>query len=305
MVPRAVVMDDPRGVSVAGSVTVERGDGRRRPVRDGLLVVAFLCAVPALATAVEEEEPAAGWWTKERKAVALNLALDGGLVAYGFSAWGWGSSSFDTTNEGWFAADTKHGGADKLGHAYTGYLLSDLLARRYAAWGFDAQDAGLLGAGSSVVFTTLMEVGDGISSEYGFSTEDLTMNLAGAAFSWVRGRIPGMAGVVDFRIEYIPTSQVTSGEDLDVTTDYDGMKHLLAFKAAGIPGAAGTWARFIEVHVGYYTRGFADDDERDRRVLYGAVGLNVGEVVAALWGRTAVFDYYQVPYTYLPLEHEF
>lgn len=237
--------------------------------------------------------------------MALNLALDGGLVAYGFSAWDWGTTSFTTTSEGWFAADTSYGGADKLGHAYTGYLISDLLADRYEAWGFTAHDAALLGMGSSIAFTTLMEIGDGISSEYGFSHEDLLMNLAGAGFSWVRRRIPGFAGLVDFRIEYLPSEQVTSGDDLDITTDYDGMKHLLAFKAAGIPGLRENWMRFLEVHVGYYTRGFADEDERDRRMLYGAVGVNIGQVVTALWRRMAVFDYYQVPYTYVPLEHEF
>jgi hypothetical protein len=253
----------------------------------------------------EEPQPVEGWWTRERKAIALNLVLDGGLVAYGFSTWGWGSSSFTTVNEGWFAADTRYGGADKLGHAYTGYLVGDVLAGVYARWGFTPEDAALLGAGSSVTFTTLMEIGDGLSAEQGFSTEDLVMNLAGAAFSWARQRVPGLAGVMDFRIEYVPSEQVTSGEDLDISTDYDGMRHLVAFKAAGVSGLHDTWVRFLELHVGYYTRGFADEDERDRRVLYGAVGVNVGQIIAELWGRTTFFDYYQVPYTYLPAEHRF
>lgn len=269
-------------------------------------VHSFACVLTGLASlSAVESEPPSSWWTKERKAAALNVALDGGLVAYGFAAWDWGSSPFTTADEGWFGADTKYGGADKLGHAFTGYLVSELLADRYEAWGFPADKATLLGVGSSVVFTTVMELGDGISSEYGFSGEDLTMNFAGATFSLVRRHVPGLARLVDFRIEYFPSSQVTSGEDLDITTDYDGMKHLLAFKAVGIPGLHETWARFIEIHVGYYTRGFGDEGERDRRVLYGAVGINVGQVVTALWRRTKMFDYYQVPCTYLPLEHEF
>lgn len=281
---------------------------RRGPGYGGWLLVCCLgCTVGGGhdLVAVEDAPPPSDWWTRERKAVALNVALDGGLVAYGFTMWDWGSSAFTTTDEGWFGSDTRYGGADKLGHAFTGFLISDLLADRYEAWGFAADDAAMLGAGSSIAFTSLMELGDGISSEYGFSAEDLTMNLAGAAFSWLRRRIPGLADAVDFRIEYFPSEQVLSGDDLDIVTDYDGMKHLLAFKAAGIPGLRESWARFIEVHVGYYTRGFSDEDERDRRVFYGAVGVNVGQVVAALWRRTPVFDYYQVPYTYVPLEHEF
>lgn len=263
------------------------------------VLVCLFRTCPAADAAAEES-----WWTKERKVLGLNLALNGGMVVYGFSAWGWGTSGFSTTSEGWFEADTKYGGADKIGHAYTGYFISDLLAERYVAWGYDEDSAALMGAGSSALFTTVIELGDGISSEYGFSGEDLAMNLAGAAFSWARRKIPEAAHLLDFRIEYLPSEQVTSGDDLDVTTDYDGMKHLLAFKFSGLSCCRSTWWRFLEVHAGYYTRGYGDPDEPDRRIAYGAIGLNVGEVVAAVWGRTAVFDYYQVPFTYLPFENE-
>lgn len=63
------------------------------------------------------------------------------------------------------------------------------------------------------------------------------------------------------------------------------------------------WLRFLELHVDYYTRGYHDPGREDRRVFYGALGLNVGEVVAVIWGRTRFFDYYQVPWTYLPVPH--
>jgi len=276
------------------------GGWRRTVIRGALMAHASVAA----GWAVEDAPAAESWWTKERKVVAVNLALDGGVLAYGISTWDWGSNSFTVTSEGWFGADTRYGGADKLGHAYTGYLISDLLADRYQAWGYDDATAALMGAGSSAVFTTLVELGDGLSKEYGFSGEDLAMNLAGAAFSWARQRAPRLAGLIDFRIEYLPTDQVTSGEDLDVTTDYDGMKYLLAFKLSGLSVCHDSWWRFLELHAGYYTRGYGDPDESDRRIAYGAIGLNVGQVVAALWGRTVVFDYYQVPYTYLPLERE-
>jgi hypothetical protein len=300
---------------IGGTGSEMRGGAERRCGPAGKTVhhgqrAAPIAVIPAmlmaacLSAAEDDNASAGGWWTKERKALAINLALDAGVVAYGFSAWDWGTSGFFTTQEGWFGSDTRYGGADKIGHAFTGYLIGELLTERYQAWGYDAETATALGAGSSVVFTTLMELGDGISADQGFSPEDLVMNLAGAGFSWVRRRLPGISRLVDFRIEYFPSDQVRDGSDLDITTDYDGMKHLLACKLDGFPQLSGSWLRFVEVHAGYYTRGYADDDEPDRRTFYGAIGLNIGAAVASLWGRTEVFSYYQVPYTYLPVEWE-
>jgi uncharacterized protein YfiM (DUF2279 family) len=244
------------------------------------------------------------WWNKERKALGINLAINGGVAAYGFGAWGWGSGSFKTSSEGWFRADTKYGGADKIGHAYTGYVFSELLADRYSAWGYSDNQATWLGFGSSVAVTSLIEVGDGLSTEYGFSWEDLCMNISGAAFSLVRRSFPSVAETIDFRIEYFPSKRVLNGDDYDIMSDYDGMKHLVAFKLAGLPPFRDNWARFFELHAGYYTRGFPDEEERNRRIFYGAIGINVGEVVAALWQRSSVFTYYQIPFTYAPYERK-
>lgn len=265
-----------------------------------ILLLGTSCCAWAADQAAADPDP---WWTRERRLVALNLALDLGVVGYGFAAWDWGSTSPRATSEGWFGAGTPHGGADKVGHAYTGFLIGSLLADRYLAWGYGREEAAAYGALSSLVFTSLIEVGDGLSRDYGFSGEDLAMNAAGAVFGWLRGRSPLLAGLLDFRIQYLPSSAVRHGETADLVTDYDGMRHLLAFTPAGLPGWEDHWLRFVELHVGYYTRGYDDAGRGDRRVLYGAIGLNVGEVVAALWGRSAVFDYYQPPWTYLPVPH--
>ena len=298
---REGIGDLPRALETAG-----RSAGRSCPaasLRQGLIPILLLVGTrfhPAPAVEAPEDP---SWWTKERKAVTLNLALDGALIGYGFAAWDWGTSSFSTTSEGWFASDTTYGGADKLGHAFTGYLVSDLAAWQYRRWGYDDAEAARWGACSSIAFTTLMEIGDGISAAHGFSYEDLIMNCIGAGFSWLRQEFRGVAQLIDFRTEYFPSEQIIDGQEFDITTDYEGMRHLLAFTCAGIPACQSTWLRFLEVQVGYYTRGYDDADEQDRRHLYAAVGLNVGEVAAALWRRTTFFDYYQVPYTYIPFDH--
>src|SRR4030095_4087021 len=59
-----------------------------------------------------------------------------GVVAYGFAKW-WDQGfkgQFSTGNEGWFGQDTRYGGADKLGHAYSanaGVRLMSALLQSY------------------------------------------------------------------------------------------------------------------------------------------------------------------------------
>jgi hypothetical protein len=64
---------------------------------------------------------------------------------------------------------------------------------------------------------------------------------------------------------------------------------------------------YLEVQLGYYARGYDDyqssgvDDDRER-TLYVGLGLNVGKLIGSIW-ETRVFNYLQLPYTYVPLEH--
>ena len=46
---------------------------------------------------------------------------------FGINNWDWGTSGFHFESEGWFGTDTKYGGMDKLGHAYTGYVADGIL----------------------------------------------------------------------------------------------------------------------------------------------------------------------------------
>lgn len=49
-----------------------------------------------------------------------------GVTVLGLNSWNWGSSnSFQFNPEGWFGKKTGSGGADKLGHAFTSYALTN------------------------------------------------------------------------------------------------------------------------------------------------------------------------------------
>ena len=147
-----------------------------------------------------------------------------------------------------------------------------------------------------------MEFGDSFS-EFGFSYEDMVMNVAGAGAGYLLRAYPAVGEKIDLRIEYAPS--LDGDNDTDVFTDYEHHKYLLALKGEGFEGMRGSLFEYLEVHVGYFARGYEGfiegGAETRRRTVYLGVGLNVGKVVSHVWD-TALFDYVQVPGTYIPFE---
>jgi hypothetical protein len=240
------------------------------------------------------------------------LAITAGITAVGVTRWDWGSSGFHTVSEGWFDKDTHNGGMDKIGHAWSAYVLADYLTWRIRNSFADAAGADITGAALSLGFMTFIEISDGLSEGYGFSYQDMIADVAGVGFSLLRNRVPGLAEKLDFRMEYIPSGD---GSPWDFATDYMGQKYVLALKPAGFDALRDTPLRFFELHGGYYARGFTDPNHAAReRTLYVGIGLNVAEIYDAVTrhdnslvsrGIKGGLHYVQVPYTYVPLEQDF
>ncbi|MCC2637039.1 MAG: hypothetical protein K0Q68_758 [Moraxellaceae bacterium] len=222
----------------------------------------------------------------------------GVILAWGLLQWDYGSRPIHFRSEGWFGQSTPEGGADKLGHLYTGYLLARGMASLYRDWGLAADRAAREAALTSVLVTTVMEVGDGFSP-YGISGEDLLMNLAGAWAGEALARSPAWRERLDLRVEYRFNADTS-----DFTTDYEHARHLVALKLGGFDALRDTPLRWLEVQGGYYTRGYSDPRAPDRRTAYAGVGLNLPLLLRrARQERTATFlQFYQPPGTTLRLE---
>jgi hypothetical protein len=96
-----------------------------------------------------------------------------------------------------------------------------------------------------------------------------------------------------------------------------GQKYLLAVKLAGFEALEEGPLRFVELHAGYFARGFTLDERRHgdpkRQVPYLAVGLNLSELLLSSdevrrsrigqIARTSL-EYIQVPYTYVATEQD-
>jgi hypothetical protein len=239
------------------------------------------------------------------RTAALNGAVVGGFLAYGVGFWDYGLYRPRGFDEGWFDRGTLHGGVDKLGHAYTNLVTATLFAEVYRAWGWSRSDAAALGAGSSLMATTLIEVGDAFSPAHGFSYQDMVFNAIGCGLAWWRGTYPAVGDWVDFRLEWLPSrawrSDLRAGTVSDPTTDYAGMTYLLAFSGTGPVRSWGgpDWLRYVEVHVAYRALGFEPGDTRRReRELAWGLGADLGLILRTLGlglGDAArVPDFFQV-----------
>ncbi len=236
------------------------------------------------------------------------LAIYGLTTAFGISNWDWGSSGFHFENEGWFGEDTKYGGMDKLGHAFTGYLLSDYFSQRIAH-STDSNGAIVTGGILSMGLMTYIEFFDGFSGGHGFSYEDLIADGVGVGFSFLRNTVPELANRLDFRMEYIQSDY----SDFAPFTDYAGQKYVLALKLSGFENFEETPLRFVELQAGYFTRGYTDAEREagveQRREPYVAIGLNLNEFLGEVpeardtlpgLATSRALEYIQVPYTYIP-----
>lgn len=232
-----------------------------------------------------------------------------GITTFGVLNWNWGNSHFRFQSEGWFNEKrTGSGGMDKLGHAYSTYVMTDILTHAIRRNASDSRGAEVTAALMAYALMTYVEVFDGYSGDHGFAYEDMVMNAAGAAFSVLRNTVPGLREKLDFRMQYLTSAH--SG--FRPFIDYEGQKFVLALKLAGFEGLRETPLRYLEVHAGYYARGYTRDLRRagadQEQHLYVGLGLNVQELLFGSgpykdhWlpqtGRT-MLEYVQLPYTYV------
>lgn len=216
------------------------------------------------------------------------------------------TAPFHFKDEGWFGKDTDNIGMDKLTHAFNTYLIAEILHSRLhrntGGSDGDAVTAGVLAAG----LMALNEISDGIEPDSGYSMQDITMNVAGAAFSVLRNTVPGLKEKVAFKIEIMPNDQIYSHVG---KKHYAQQRFMFSIKGSGFRKLDRTAFKYLDLQLGYYASDFLNSDREKgitpKRHLFVGVGLNLGELVfgrsQSRFGRAAhsALDYVQFPYTSL------
>ncbi len=232
------------------------------------------------------------------------------------------TSNFRLSDEGWFGRNTETGGADKLGHTFSFYVSTRLLTSALDRWaGHERADAIWLAGVTSATVSLAVEVFDGYTRQYGFSTADLAMNLVGIGAGMLLESSPKWDEVIDLRWQYWRSADAKWLGETDPIADYSGHTYLLALKASGIESLrSNPWLRFLELQFGYGSRGyaphpgrFAPVQPRPHRNLYVGIGLNLSELLGATVFKDSTsrtrritegfLEYLQVPGTNLLLRY--
>lgn len=264
-----------------------------------------------------------GAMVDQARSIPWELAgVTAGLVAVGVNDWSWGDTRFHFKGDGWFGKNAGEGGIDKLGHAFTSYVLADFFTWRIRESADNPAGAAYTGAALALGLMIGVEVLDGITARYGFSWPDVAANATGAGFSLLRNTVPGLKDKLDYRVMIMPPSWTNPLGDSDshfqIIPPYKLQRYYLALKLAGFETFQDTPLRFVELHAGYYISGFTSEERRagfprETHPFVG-FGLNLNEVLFGpnlpnlspyrdtIGGKVArtVFEYVQVPYTSWP-----
>jgi uncharacterized protein YfiM (DUF2279 family) len=217
---------------------------------------------------------------------------------------------FHFTSEGFFGERAYAGGADKASHFVDYTILSKELANLYDKMGFSRRDSILLGFGVSVAAGLFNEIGDG-TNIYGFSWEDLTMDVLGAGASAViaAARLEDLLGFRHGILLPAAGSQYCCAEPRQ-GRDYSNEIFTADLQLEGL-------ARRLDLNIGplryllmsatYSAKGYPSGapDLRERQVGF-EIGLNFRVILDDLgarrntwWGYTlhVIFDNFRVPFT--------
>lgn len=235
---------------------------------------------------------------RNQRTVQVTLTGAGVVAAWGVAEWGYFSRQPRATSEDWFGRNSKEGGADKLGHVFSTYATSQGISALLEHWCFTPEEAAWYGSLSSLAILGFMEVGDSFS-DYGFSYEDFIANAIGSAASYYRYRYPELARKIDLRWEFGFNPNQT-----DILTDYENSKYLIALKLNGFDQFNKGLLKHVELHAGYFARGYAADSAPDERNLYMGIGVNLTDFFRrrGYSHLATALNYYQPPGTYLSTE---
>ncbi len=235
------------------------------------------------------------------------------VTMWGIIEWGWYSTKeftiYPQSPRGPYAAD---GAADKFGHLFGTYWIKRFSTFVFRSTGSSRMRANIEGALYAEFVQTAVELGDGVSTMFGFDPYDILFNNIGILAGFLLDWSPTLDRMFALQWEYVPTRAFREKfkiftEEMDFPTDYSGQKYLFTVKFAGIPHVSLTPFRYFNFNVGYYSRGYKPVryfNEKSRHLYIGfsadfsiAFGdlLPVGYTSSIL---QSFFNYYHVPLDY-------
>lgn len=223
--------------------------------------------------------------------------------------------AFHFGNEGWFGENTYSGGADKAAHFVQYYIISKEMSFLYEKLGYSRPQSIAIGAGLAFLSGIINETGDGIN-RYGFSYEDLVMDVSGAA---IAAMITGLQAndLVGFRTGGLLPRYGVATAPGEVGGGYSSQIYTADLKLAGLGRRLGLNIgplRYLLFSLTYGSKGYGtgNPDLRERQ-LGVEIGLNSEEILNAFsvrrntwWGYSLhfVLDNFRIPFTSVGFQYD-
>ncbi len=236
--------------------------------------------------------------------MVLNSLTDGKTQPYHFAT------------EGWFRENTYVGGGDKASHFVSFEIISLELATTFQYLGFSRWQSELGGFAVSSLTGLTNEICDG-ANKYGFSYEDLVMDVLGAGTAALTSAT-GTGDLIGFRVGLLPGPVPPADDDgFGTGRDYSHEIYTADFKLRGFARRLSLGekaARFVLVSTTYGVEGYPyGTSDQQKRLVGFEVGVNFEEILYALdvdqqkwWGIVAhaLLDNFRIPYTQLGFRYD-
>ncbi len=189
-------------------------------------------------------------------------------------------------------------GADKFGHAYFSFVVSDVIGKAFQWAGLPRKKALLYGGGMSLLFETYVEIEDGFTKKQGFSIGDECADLIGAAFPYARETFPWLQ-LIDFKWSIYPSDPYRRGMYRTIIDDYESHFYWVSIDIYSLlPSSLRSyWLSFINIAVGYSVENLTEG-KTPRRALFISLDLNTKKLPgdAAVWDTIKqALSYFHLP----------
>jgi hypothetical protein len=181
-----------------------------------------------------------------------------------------------------FDQDWKYSlGADKLGHFYFPYLVTNVYTQLFQWSGVEEENSYYYAASLALFYQTYIEIRDGFSQKYGFSWGDYGANVLGTAYPVLQYHYSTLRNF-NFKISFYPSTRFRNNSHGSIIDDYESTYHWLTFDVKNLlPESAGKYyPAFVNLAVGHSVKHL---DVKGSHELYIALDWNLEALPGDVW----------------------
>lgn len=117
-------------------------------------------------------------------------------------------------------------GADKLGHVFFPYLVTNLYSDLFQWSGINKNKSFLYAGILAFSYQTFIEIKDGFSKQWGFSWGDFTANTLGSVYPILQNEYPSLKKY-NLKVSFLKSERFRNGSHTTIIDDYESTYHWL------------------------------------------------------------------------------